>query len=133
MLTVLFETPFWVGIYERHCGQKYEVCKILFGSEPKDYEVYEYIMRNWNKLRFSPSTECESSEQKRTNPKRMQREIVKGLRSTGIGTKAQQALKQWYEQNKQTRRKTSRRMREEHKQQLFELKQEKRKEKHKGH
>lgn len=36
-LTILFEAPFWIGLYERTDGGKYEVCKITFGSEPKDY------------------------------------------------------------------------------------------------
>ena len=39
-LTVLFEDPFWIGIYERTCDGQYEVCKITFGTEPKDYEVF---------------------------------------------------------------------------------------------
>ena len=38
-LTILFEAPFWIGLYERTYSGKYEVCKITFGSEPKDYEV----------------------------------------------------------------------------------------------
>lgn len=37
-LTILFEPPFWVGLYERVDGGKYEVCKITFGAEPKDYK-----------------------------------------------------------------------------------------------
>ena len=36
-LTILFEAPFWIGLYERTDSGKYEVCKITFGSEPKDY------------------------------------------------------------------------------------------------
>ena len=36
-ITVLFEDPFWVALYERESGEKYEVCKITFGAEPKDY------------------------------------------------------------------------------------------------
>ena len=40
-LTILFEDPFWIGLYERFDEDKYEVCKITFGAEPKDYEVYE--------------------------------------------------------------------------------------------
>ena len=35
----LFEAPFWIGLYERTDNGRYEVCKITFGSEPKDYEV----------------------------------------------------------------------------------------------
>lgn len=45
-LTILFENPFRIGLFERIDGDKYEVCKITFGAEPKDYEVYEYKTRN---------------------------------------------------------------------------------------
>lgn len=41
-LTVLFEDPFWIGLYEREYNGRYEVCKITFGAEPKDYEVYDF-------------------------------------------------------------------------------------------
>ena len=53
-LTILFEAPFWIGLYERTDSGKYEVCKITFGSEPKDYEVYDFLLKNWHKLKFSP-------------------------------------------------------------------------------
>ncbi len=33
-LTILFENPFWIGLFERIDGNKYEVCKITFGAEP---------------------------------------------------------------------------------------------------
>jgi hypothetical protein len=92
-LTVFFEKPFWVGIYEREYDGKYEVCKITFGAEPKDYEVHAFILKNYGRLRFSPSLEASKMDEKRINPKRMQREINKQLQNTGIGTKAQQALK----------------------------------------
>ena len=46
-LTILFEAPFWIGLYERSDNGKYEVCKITFGAEPKDYEVYEFLLKNW--------------------------------------------------------------------------------------
>ena len=39
ILTVTFEDPFWIAVYERTYFDSYEVCKITFGSEPKDYEV----------------------------------------------------------------------------------------------
>ena len=42
-LTVFFESPFWVGVYERTDGDRYEVCKITFGAEPKDYAVWEFF------------------------------------------------------------------------------------------
>ena len=88
-MTVLFEDPFWIGVYERIDNNKYEVCKITFGAEPKDYEVYDFLLKNWNRLEFSPAIEVEKVEERKINPKRMQREISSQLKHKGIGTKAQ--------------------------------------------
>ena len=44
-LTVFFEEPFWVGIFERIEDGKLSVAKVTFGAEPKDYEVQEYIQK----------------------------------------------------------------------------------------
>ena len=78
-LTILFEAPFWIGLYERTNSGKYEVCKITFGSEPKDYEVYEFLLKNWHKLKFSPPIKAEVTIERKINPKRMQREIQSQL------------------------------------------------------
>ena len=55
---VFFEEPFWVGILERISDGKLEVCKVTFGAEPKDYKVYEYLLRNYEKLRLSPAVDA---------------------------------------------------------------------------
>ena len=34
-LTVYFEEPFWVGVFERMENGKLSVCKVTFGAEPK--------------------------------------------------------------------------------------------------
>ena len=133
VLTVLFEDPFWVGVYERREGRAYQVCKITFGAEPKDYEVYALLMEHWRHLSFSPSMEAAAAEERRINPKRMQRQIQKSLQSTGIGTKAQQALQLQREQGKEARKKASREEREAEADRQFALRREKRREKHKGH
>lgn len=132
-LTVLFEEPFCVGVFERECGGRYEVCKVTFGAEPKDYEVYAFLLKNYERLRFSPSLAAGASAERRINPKRMQREINKQLDGIGIGTKAQQALKLQQEQGKLERKVRSRRQREAEEARQFALRQEKRKEKHRGH
>ena len=67
------------------------------------------------------------------NPKRAQRDAKKQTLETGIGTKSQQALKLQQEQNKQERKVRSREQRESENQRLYELKQMKKREKHKGH
>jgi hypothetical protein len=131
-LTILFESPFWIGLYERIDDGKYEVCKITFGVEPKDYEVYDFLLHNWEKLKFSPPVRAGKVEERRTNPKRMQREISSQLQDRGIGTKAQQALKLQHEQGKIERKVRSREQKETEKEWQYELRQEKKKAKHRG-
>ena len=131
-LTVFFDGIFWIGIYERIQGNQLEVCKITFGAEPKDYEVYEFLLQNWDRLRFSPPVKADGRADVRINPKRMQRDIKKQLETTGPGTKSQQALKLQQEQCKLQRKTVSRERKEAEKERQFELKQQKRKEKHKG-
>ncbi len=133
-LTVFFEEPFWVGLYERQEGGRYEVSRIVFGAEPKDYEVLDFLLTNWHRLRFSPSVEAAEVEQRRVNPKRMQRLIRK---QTGdekaVGTKAQQAMNLQREQGKLEQRSCSREQREAEKERKFAQREEKRREKHRGH
>ena len=83
-------------------------------------------------MKFSPVVETDVKDIKR-NPKRMQREAKKQMLEIGIGTKSQQALKLQQEQNKQVRKERSRKKKEAEEQRMFELKQQKKREKHKGH
>ena len=131
-LTVYFEEPFWVGVFERIASGKLSVAKVTFGAEPKDYEVQEYIRKYYSSLKFSPAVDTVVKNIKR-NPKRMQREAEKQMQETGIGTKSQQALKLQQEQNKQERKVRSREKKEADELRMFELKQQKKREKHKGH
>ena len=131
-LTVFFEEPFWVGVFEQVSEGRLSVCKHTFGAEPKDYEVWGYILKNYYKLKPSPAVKTELKKTAE-NPKRRQREAKKLLRNTGIGTKSQQALKMQREEMKTERKQISREQREAEKQRKFELRQQKRKEKHRGH
>ena len=121
-LTVYFEEPFWVGVFERIEDDKLSVAKVTFGAEPKDYEVQEYIQKYYFSLKFSPAVDTVVKDIKR-NPKRMQREAKKQMQETGIGTKSQQALKLQQEQNKQERKVRSREKKEADELRMFELKQ----------
>ena len=131
-LTVYFEEPFWVGIFERIEDGKLFVAKVTFGAEPKDYEVQEYIQKYYFSLKFSPAVETVVKDIKR-NPKRMQREAKMQTMEKGIGTKSQQALKLQQEQNNQELKERNRKKKEAEEQRMFELKQQKKREKHKGH
>jgi Protein of unknown function (DUF2992). len=130
-LTVFFEEPFWVGIFERYEDGGLTVAKHTFGSEPREYEVYEFILEHYNSLKFSPAVAAAVKEVHK-NPKRMQRDISKALGNTGVGTKSQQALKLQQEQNKQERKVKSREQKLAEDERRFILKQQKKKEKHRG-
>ncbi len=131
-LTVYFEEPFWVGVFERIEDGKLFVSKVTFGAEPKDYEVLEYVQKHYASLKFSLAVDTVVKDIER-NPKRMQREARKQMQKTGIGTKSQQALKLQQEQNKQERKIRSKEKKEAEVLRKFEMKQQKKREKHKGH
>ena len=113
-LTVFFEDPFWVGVFERIEDGKLSVCKVTFGAEPKE------------------AIETET-RQTADNPKRRLRNARKHLENTGIGTKSQQALQRQREEMKTERRQISREEREAEARRRFEMKQTKKKEKRRGH
>ena len=131
-LTVFFEGPFWVGVFERVSNGKLSVCKIVFGAEPKDHEVWDFILKHYYELKFSPAIETEV-KQTADNPKRRQRNAKKQLQISGVGTKSQQALQIQREEMKIKKKQISKEQRETEKQRQFDLKQQKRKAKHKGH
>lgn len=130
-LTVYFDDPFWAALYERWENGQYEVCRVVFGAEPKDYQVYDWLQRHWRGLQFSPALPgCPRSSM--VNPKRMQREIQKQLQHRGPSTKAQLAIQQQREEQKETRRKNRKMQKENEEEKRFLLRQKKRKQKHKG-
>ena len=92
-LTILFDDPFWIGLYEREDDTEYSVCRIVFGAEPRDQEVYAYLLEHWRTLRFSPPRPGTEHLPPPKSPKRRQREARRMTQAAGIGTKAQQALK----------------------------------------
>ena len=130
-LTVFFENPFWVGIFENFENDNLSVCKVTFGSEPKEYEIYDFILKKFYNLRFSNEMKSNFSE-KAKNPKRRQREIKKELQSKKFLKKSEEILKLQYEENKKERKIKTKQEEELEKQRKFLLKQEKKKKKHRG-
>ena len=85
-LTVLFEDPFWIGLFEMIDQQGLRACKVTFGAEPTDKEVIEFVDKNWHRLQFSQAIEVSAeSERAKVNPKRQLREARKQMQSQGIG------------------------------------------------
>lgn len=131
--TVYFDEPFWVGVFERFEDGKLETARVVFGKEPKDYEVYSWVLSHYFRLRFSPPVAAAYRDTVHTNPKRMQREIRSAVSSAGVGTKAQQAMKLAQEAGKVIRQQRTKAQKDAEKQRLFALHIAKKKEKQKGH
>ena len=131
-LTVFFEEPFWVGLFERTQGDRLCVSKVTFGAEPKDYEVLAYVLEHYHELTFSPPVPNEIRE-RADNPKRRQRAAAKEMQKTGVGTRSQQALQAQREMMKVARKVVTKEEQEAEAQRRFELRQQKKKEKKRGH
>lgn len=131
---VVFDPPFYRLIIENTFDDNYEVAKVTLGtSEPSAYSINNLINKKWSRFRFYQKTadEVDISE-KRINPKRLQRISRKEV-SKGIGTKAQQALKEQSQLEKKTSKKKKSEYNREKKLMNFKMKQHKKMEKHKGH
>ena len=131
-LTVFFEDPFWVGVFERIENGRLSAAKVTFGAEPKEPELLMYLLRHYYRLQFSPAVETAVKPAHR-NPKRAQREAGRQTAQVGIGTKSQQALQLQQEQNKQVRKRRSRARKQADAKRLYALKQQQKREKHQGH
>lgn len=132
-LTVLFDPPFWAGLFEREAGGRYEACKVIFGPEPSDQEVYQYLLDHYQHLEFSPALPSDSPAERRVSPKRAQRLAARETRETGIGTRAQQALQLQRDRQKAQRQAHAKERREAELERKFALRQEKRRQKRRGH
>ena len=134
-LTVFFKEHFWIGVFEAYEHEGYKACKVTFGAEPKDEEVYQFILKEFKNLKFSSMTPTSKDELtiRRENPKRMQRKIRKETQNEDVGTKAHIALKKQYEENKLINKQNYKEEKNKIQERKFQLKQIKKKEKHKGH
>lgn len=55
------------------------MCKVSFGPEPKDHEVYDFVLKKYYLLWFSLAVAINVKETG-GNPKRVQREVQKQVK-----------------------------------------------------
>ncbi|MCH3918534.1 MAG: YjdF family protein [Spirochaetia bacterium] len=61
-LTIFFEDPFWVGIWERHFDGVMQVARYVFGAEPTNAQVIDFIQNRYDCLSFSEPVTSEVEE-----------------------------------------------------------------------
>lgn len=131
-LTVLFDGMFWVGVFEVFTATSYSVGKTIFGNEPTEPIVYDFISNEYFNIKFTTPKKDDVVIAKKINPKRLQREAKKEISNNNM-SKAQDALRIELEKNKKLRKVDSKKEREENERVRYELKQAKKKKKLRGH
>ncbi len=132
VFTVLLQPPFWVGIAERWEEEGYSVARVVFGPEPTDAQLYEWLLREWHRLDFSPAAEGEHPVTQRKNPKRALREAREATQVRGVSTRAQEALSRQREQEGLARQAGRRQKRQEEAERKYLLRQQKKRAKKRG-
>ena len=94
VLTVYFDGQFWVGVAERRDCKGVCACRTVFGAEPSDEELLQWVSRTWERLPWSAAVEdaVPVPVGLAANPKRRKRKAARALAGRGPSTKAQQAL-----------------------------------------
>ena len=131
-LTVYHDGQFWVGLAEHDEDGRYGIARIVFGAEPSDEEILQFVRSKWAKLSFFDDEATETSKPAK-NPKRRAREAAKALKQPAMGTKAQQALAAQREAMKRESAHVRSQRRAEEAEARFEQRKLRRKQKHRGH
>ena len=135
--TLFHDGQFWCGVYETSSNNQLRAVRVVFGPEPNNAELYEWLLVNGSSLvkRAHRSIPIPGAieEPQRGNPKRLQRKVNKEQRKTsGVSSKAQEATKLNFELANANKKKASRIARREEAQRKFQIRAMKKKAKHKG-
>ena len=131
-LTVYHDGQFWVGLAEHVEDGRYGAARMVFGAEPSNEEILQFVVGKWERLSFFGDDVTETSKPAK-NPKRRAREAAKTLKQPAMGTKAQQALANQRETMKRESAHARSRRRADEAEARFEQRKLKRKQKHRGH
>jgi len=134
--TIFFEKRYWVGTFERIDKEGYAVAKHIFGKEPTDPEIHEFVLNHYHELKFGEFKEVQLQIQ-RMNPKRVQREVRREMarmqETAKPSTFAQDYIREELEKKKKARKVLSSAQKLAKKDAQFALRQQKKKEKQRGH
>jgi len=133
--TIYFEKRFWIGTFERTDKEGYAVARHIFGGEPSDPEVYDFVLHHYHELQFGKLKEF-TLQIKRMNPQRVQREVRREMarmkEAMAPSTFAQDYMREEIEKNKKEKKLKRSAERQARKEEQFLLKQQKKKKKQRG-
>ncbi len=137
-VSIIFETPFYVILFENSIDGKYSVAKEIIGtSDPTNSDLAIFFEQlDYDRLNFSePILEDKQKEFKKISFKKQQKlaKIQTEKKTLYTYTKASEQLKLLQEQNKKEKKQISKQEKEETEDFKYQLRVKKSKEKHKGH
>ena len=103
---MLFDDPYWVGVLELKRDGRLFAAKYIFGAEPSDQVVYEFVQRDLLALQARMTVGAPTEQRaagRHINPKRAQREIRPQMASYDVSTRSQEARRLQIEANMQAR------------------------------
>jgi Protein of unknown function (DUF2992) len=114
-LTIFFNGQFWEGIVELYDEDRLKVGRHIFGTEPQDADVLEFIVSNSALVVQGQAISSKKKAlllPKRVNPKRMARQVSKEMEIQGVSTMTQDVMRQNLEERKQESKQRSKAMKE---------------------
>ncbi|MFI7599499.1 YjdF family protein [Actinoplanes sp. NPDC049681] len=135
-MTVYYDDPFWVAVLEVLDGDRVRATRHVFGAEPTDAELYEFLLRHGGDLlasaQQSPAVSFDQAPPPR-NPKRMARAAARAAAEARPSTAAQEAVKKAMELRKQASAERGREHRAAHAEHRREMRRAKSRARHRGH
>ncbi|MFB4328104.1 YjdF family protein [Paenibacillus sp. CR_12] len=135
-LTVLFDESckYWIGVIEQEEQGRLKACRHIFGNEPKDPEILEFVSEKMMELMnlTKVGTDAKRSKNTRINPKRLARQASREIAQRGLSSHAQEAIKLDLESRKLQRKVHNRQQNLEENERKYQLRVQKAKKKHRG-
>ena len=78
-------------MFEQETDGVIRAARVVFGAQPTDAEVFEFVLRHADRLRYGPPVEGRLSRRETANPKKRRREAARETGQRGSGTRSQAA------------------------------------------
>jgi hypothetical protein len=135
LIVSLYDGRIWQAVVFRIENGDRVTARHVFGSEPSEEEVFDFVIHLMFNLKFVPVQKAEGNCNNQTLPsfKRRQRQVRKELSGASLRTASQEAVRLIIESGKLERKVNAKKLSEEKRVRVFQLQQEKRKQKKRGH
>lgn len=128
-----FDGQFWVGLITASlCDGAPAVGRVVFGPEPSDAQLLDWMKREYPTVPLLPTDANTDAPAPKGNPKRRLREARRALQSPATGTASQLALKTALEAKRMEVDQEKRDEKDAEARRRYELRVQKRKQRHRG-